>query len=294
MNKPLPQVSVVIPVYNETNQFKRCLHALSRQTLPCDQFEVILIDDTSPIPLAGVESEFPELQIRLIQNSKRSGSYFSRNQGILSAQSPILAFTDADCTPSPHWLEKGLHALEYENADLVGGEIRFDLTENKSAAALWDSLSYMQQEYLVNKRGVAVSANLFVKQNVFSTIGPFDSALISGEDIRFTARATQAGYRLKHSSEAWISHPGRSLSELIKKSFRVGIGKARAQNKTPIGNYAQIQNLNPAKLFQRMKNRQTVFGAVLFFQVYMSGVLAMAAAASGYLWGFSTSKVINR
>ena len=47
---PLPlnlRASVIIPAYNAEEVIPRCLRALEHQTVPQDQYEVIVIDDGS-------------------------------------------------------------------------------------------------------------------------------------------------------------------------------------------------------------------------------------------------------
>jgi len=47
MNKELPFVSVVIPVFNGEGTISRCLEALLRQSYPRDRYEIIVADDGS-------------------------------------------------------------------------------------------------------------------------------------------------------------------------------------------------------------------------------------------------------
>ena len=45
--KNRPQLSVIVPTYNRLPILKKCLAALAAQTLPAQNFEVIVIDDGS-------------------------------------------------------------------------------------------------------------------------------------------------------------------------------------------------------------------------------------------------------
>ena len=52
MNKPGKKhtplfVSVIIPVYNDSNRLKLCLQALEKQTYPSERYEVIVVDNNS-------------------------------------------------------------------------------------------------------------------------------------------------------------------------------------------------------------------------------------------------------
>ncbi len=49
-----PFVSVIIPVYNDTERLQRCLDALEEQTYPADRYEVVVVDNGSDTPIAPV------------------------------------------------------------------------------------------------------------------------------------------------------------------------------------------------------------------------------------------------
>ena len=40
-------VSVIIPVWNDSRRILKCIDALKKQTIPADQFEVIVVDNGS-------------------------------------------------------------------------------------------------------------------------------------------------------------------------------------------------------------------------------------------------------
>lgn len=50
-----PIVSVVIPHYNDLGNLERCMELLAAQTLPRDQFEVVVADNNSRCGLKEVE-----------------------------------------------------------------------------------------------------------------------------------------------------------------------------------------------------------------------------------------------
>jgi GT2 family glycosyltransferase len=69
---------------------------------------------------------------------------------------------------------------------------------------------------------VSVTANLFVKRNVFTTVGQFNASLFSGGDVEWNKRATQAGVGLLYMPKVFVMHPARlSMHALITKSRRV-------------------------------------------------------------------------
>ncbi|HWU94372.1 MAG TPA: glycosyltransferase family A protein, partial [Sphingomonas sp.] len=87
----------------------RCLEALSRQTIPRDAYQIIVVDNGSSDSTAGIARGFAGVEVIA---ETRPGSYVARNLGIGRVDAPITAFTDADCTPAPDWLEQVLRAAE--------------------------------------------------------------------------------------------------------------------------------------------------------------------------------------
>jgi glycosyltransferase involved in cell wall biosynthesis len=106
MNSKAPFISVLIPVYNRREALGGCLQALRKQTLPQDEFEVIVIDDGSVDSPEVLISDFHNsMNLRLIRQT-HSNRAVALNCGIHEARGEILVFTDADMEPTLGWLEK--------------------------------------------------------------------------------------------------------------------------------------------------------------------------------------------
>ncbi|VEP18899.1 Glycosyltransferase AglE [Hyella patelloides LEGE 07179] len=215
-------VSVIIPVFNDSERLKKCLLALEKQIYPKSLFEIIVVDNNSSENIEIVTSQFS--QVRLIVE-KNPGSYSARNRGIALAKGQILAFIDSDCLPVEQWIASGVEALKSETIDLVGGDVVFTFSSYKSFAEVYDSVTNMQIENNIKNRKVSKTANLFVKKNVFDAVGLFPSHLKSGGDVIWTKKATKANFNLVYSPEAKVFHPARKLLPLLKKQYRVGKGQ---------------------------------------------------------------------
>ncbi len=219
-----PDVSIVIPVFNQGESLERCLRALEAQTYPHNRFEVVVVDNGSTSPVAEMVESFPFA--RCIREPK-SGSYAARNRGILASRADVLAFTDADCLPTATWLERGVDTIRrLPRAGLVGGRIALEFCEGqrRTAAELFESIFGFPQEQYIGW-GFAATANLFTTRDTFDRVGLFDEQLMSGGDQKWGNRVKQQGLKQQYADDVCVVHPARStLGQLIQKTIRVAGG----------------------------------------------------------------------
>lgn len=221
-----PSVTVVVPVFNHWDLIPGLLEKLNEQTLDKDAFEFLIVDNGSEfLPQDLVLPRWARLMV-----CATPGSYAARNMGIRSARGALLAFTDADCLPSPQWLQRGLDAYRGDLlADLllVAGGVSMKPSDrlNMTRSEVFDVLMGLPQERYV-RRGYAVTANLFVPAAAFMDVGFFDEARFSGGDAEFCRRAVSKGWQLQYCDAAEVVHPARkSWHELKLKQQRVKGGQ---------------------------------------------------------------------
>lgn len=89
----IPEVSVVIPLFNKGPYIARALNSVLAQTFT--DFEVILVDDGSTDDGVEIIKGFNDPRIHLFQQENQ-GVSAARNRGIKEAQSDLVAFLDAD------------------------------------------------------------------------------------------------------------------------------------------------------------------------------------------------------
>ncbi|WP_158603450.1 glycosyltransferase [Micromonospora radicis] len=89
--------TVVIPTYNRSALLRHTLDSLTRQHLPTDQFEVIVVDDGSTDDTADLAASYRDrLDLRYhYQPDEGFRAAAARNIGIADARSPICVFADS-------------------------------------------------------------------------------------------------------------------------------------------------------------------------------------------------------
>jgi glycosyltransferase involved in cell wall biosynthesis len=175
--------------YRGAQTIARPLESLARQTLPRDQFEVIVVqngppDDTVAV-LDAVRAQYPDLTIRRAQ-CEAPGLGRARNIGMNMARGEYVTFVDDDDTISPNYLA-GL--LACSGPDTVGLGHMADVVDG-GAPNYANRLSV--QLSLAGRRlspgdiilALTYSVGKLMPTQRARAIG-FDPALRSGEDIPF-------------------------------------------------------------------------------------------------------------
>jgi glycosyltransferase involved in cell wall biosynthesis len=106
----MPQVSVIIPLYNKGLYIRRALDSVFAQTF--DDYEVIVVDDGSTDDGPQQVMADSDLRLRLISQSN-AGPGAARNRGISEAKGEYVAFLDADDEWLPEYLSRSYEVLEH-------------------------------------------------------------------------------------------------------------------------------------------------------------------------------------
>jgi glycosyltransferase involved in cell wall biosynthesis len=224
----VPQLSTIVAVHNDASGLALTLSGLAAQTLPADQFEVIVVDDASTDETPAVAASYDG--VTLVRLTRRRGSYVARNRGLAEARGRLIAITDADCRPDTRWLERGVAYLAQDESAVIAGHISMPLTARPSLAAMVDVVHHLDQQRYVEE-GCAVTANLFASSATFAAVGGFNEALESSGDVEWTRRAHDAGHRLVYGPGAIVVHrPRTSARALLRKGRRTARGM-RAANR---------------------------------------------------------------
>jgi glycosyltransferase involved in cell wall biosynthesis len=234
-------VSVVIPSYNSGRTIQRCLYAVLHQQTKV-KYEVIVVDSSN--------DNTPELlkkyPIKLIRRNQQTYPGSARNIGIREAKGKIIACADADCVPSPDWLENICAA--HKRFDVVGGPI---LNGNPWSYFGW-SLYFPEFSQLIRKSTKIVknipTCNASYKKSIFSKHGYFPESL-TGEDMLFSARLEGILY----DCSVVVRHINRSgLLANLKRAAQLGAGDADFKAKIGSGKVVvKHPILIPALLFWR-------------------------------------------
>ena len=247
------KVSVIIPVWNDAAQLEKCLRSLQDQTLPKEQFEVIVVDNGSTDESRTVAQRFDFVSLL---HEQEPGSYAARNRGLASANGDYVAFTDSDCEASPEWLETGLRqAVAIDGLGVLAGHIdlAFEGINTNSAASIYESLFAFDQQRNV-ALGFAVTANWISPRDVLLSAGGFDVSLKSGGDSQLSKQIARDGYKLYYAANVLVRHPARgSTTELFAKKRRILGGNWTMTKRNALARFLGLQYLQLMETLSRSK-----------------------------------------
>jgi glycosyltransferase involved in cell wall biosynthesis len=214
----MPDISVIVPHYNDLARLSACLDALERQSLPRDRYEIIVADNGSPVGPDAVATAVAG-RARLVFVAT-PGAGPARNGGVVAAEGRILAFTDSDCVPDDGWLAAGVEAVAPGTP--VGGAMRVLVGDPRAmtGAEAYETVFAFDNETYVKARHFTVTANLFVLAEDFARVGDFRTGV--SEDIEWCLRARDRGLALRYAGDAVVGHPARrTWPELRRKWERL-------------------------------------------------------------------------
>lgn len=124
----MPQISVIIPVYNTGAYLPRCIDSILGQTFP--DFELFLVDDGSTDESPRICDEYADRDSRVrVIHQKNQGQSVARNNAIAKMQGQWVMFCDSD-----DWIHPGTLEILYRVAKEHDVKISIAGYENTTGA----------------------------------------------------------------------------------------------------------------------------------------------------------------
>lgn len=113
----MPQISILVAVYNTAPYLPQCLDSLCGQTLR--DIQIICIDDCSTDQSPQILADYAQrdARITLLRTTHNSGQAAARNLGLQIATGEFTTFVDSDDWLAPDALEQALEALAQNPAN---------------------------------------------------------------------------------------------------------------------------------------------------------------------------------
>lgn len=147
----MPEISVIIPVYNAEKYLQRCIDSIKSQDY--SDYEVLLVDDGSTDSSGQICDNNAKLNKKItVIHQKNRGASAARNVGIKRAEGKYIQMLDADDYLDKNTLAKLSSKINLSNADVIifgirNIKIRNGKILNESLVSLKDD-KYDLREFL--------------------------------------------------------------------------------------------------------------------------------------------------
>lgn len=211
-------VSVIIPVHNGGENFRRCLSSLNEAFPPAN--EIIVVADGDTDDSWKLAEEFGAQVLRI---PVRRGPAHARNLGAKVARGDILFFIDADVVLSPDAIGKIIDAFQRQS-DLVALFGSYD--DSPGANNFLSQYKNLLHHYI--HQNACEEASTFwgacgaIRRDVFITFGGFDDRYRqpSIEDVELGHRIQRGGHRIQLLKTLQVKHLKRwGIASLLKTDF---------------------------------------------------------------------------
>ena len=264
--------SIIVPVYNRPNEVDELLESLTLQSMM--DFEVIVVEDGSKITCKDVCEKYADILDLHYFVKPNSGPGQSRNYGAERAQGEWLIILDSDVVLPEGYLKAVNEELEMRNEKLECINEKCQQQDNEqphssfliphfsfdayggpdashpSFTPVQKAISYSMTSFfttggirgsspqLGGTRGALDkffprSFNMGIRRDVYLQLGGF-SKMRFGEDIDFSYRIVEAGYKTALLPDAWVWHKRRTdFRKFFRQVFNSGIARINLEKRHP-------------------------------------------------------------
>ncbi len=225
-----PLVSLVIPSHNRCASLRMVLESLERQTIPPEQFEVLVIcDGCTDDTVAMCQALRVGYTLRIFEQTPNQGPAAARNRGVGEARAALILFIDDDVEPEPTLIAEHLRLHAEDERAVVIGPL---LTPPGVRLNPWTDW----EEAMLDKQYRAMSAhewdptprqfytgNASMRREYILEAGGFDPRFRRAEDIELAFRFSDLGLRFyfNPAAKGW-HHARRSLRAWLNVSTAYG------------------------------------------------------------------------
>ena len=231
------KISIIIPTYKPQDYIYKCLDSLVEQTLPKDQWEVIIVLNGCNEPWHSMLKNYintHNLSNAILIQTDQGGVSYARNIGLDNAKGEFITFIDDDDYISPSYLEK---LLEIATPDTIAASYTIAYNDyTKETQSYYIEKEYnrwhhdgKQVPYYKPRRYLNGPWMKLIHKSIISNLR-FDTHFKNGEDYLFMFSISKNMHTIQFSNREAIYYR-RIRSGSATHSYR---GWARFKNQAKL------------------------------------------------------------
>lgn len=228
-----PDVSIILPVFNNLKLTLECLLSISKFSHPDISYEIIVADDASTDETARIIKSIPN--VRLVQNERNLGFLLNCNHALEHVQGKYVLYLNNDVQVTDGWLTALLNTFDnHPNVGAVGPRFVYPSGHLQEAGAAFlpdgsaemiglnddpslDRFSYVRRVDYVS------GACLLMPTKLAKQIGGFSEEYLPCycEDSDLCLSVQEAGYYVYYNPAATIVHHLSKTTGAVDDSFKM-------------------------------------------------------------------------
>lgn len=205
MTSAIP-LSVIVPVCDAADTLDRALSAILASELSREEYELIVVDDSSGDTSPVVAARYADTVVRL--SGRQSGPAYARNRGAELARGAVVAFVDADVMVRPGTLGGMLKLLEtHAGLDAIAASHDQSPAADNFASQYWNLLVHYGEQRDV-AGGSFTSGCVAVRHSALFSTGLYDEwrfATACLESVELGKRLERAGHGVLLSRDLQVT-----------------------------------------------------------------------------------------
>lgn len=231
------QLSLIIPLYNRPDEIRELLESMLTQTNK--NFDLVIVEDGSKIDSREIIETYKDRLAITYVYQANTGPALARNRGMQEAKGDYFIFLDSDIIVPEHYIEIVRQQLSQLPIDAFGGPD----AAHPSFSTIQKSINYSMTSFFTTggirggKKKMDTfyprSFNMGISREVYEKTHGFANMRF-GEDVDFSYRIVNAGFKTRLIPEAFVYHKRRSTyKQFFKQVFNSGIARINLSKRHP-------------------------------------------------------------
>lgn len=213
----MKKVSIIVPIYNEEENLRKCIESLINQTYK--ELEIILINDGSTDNSKEIIESFKDKRIVAI-HKKNTGISDTRNIGIDKSTGDYIMFVDSDDYLELNCIERLIETAEKENSEIVMFNYYLETPSKRIEIKLpkIEARNLKEDKDLLTKIHLGPCTKIFKAELIKDNLFPLN---LKYEDVPFVVEAVIKAGKISFIPDYLYHYVIKKSGETITRDERI-------------------------------------------------------------------------